>query len=59
MRKSKKFIQKHRYWDFNLDGASDHTRIKDKDKQVLKKQRRRHEKKEANNNVDEVNFLTL
>lgn len=47
MKQSKGFIQKNRYWDFNGDGRFPHDRIKGKDKQVLKKQRRLYEKREA------------
>jgi hypothetical protein len=52
MKQSKGFIQKHRYWDFNGDGRFPTDRIKGKDKEVLKKQRRLYEKKEALQEVE-------
>jgi hypothetical protein len=49
---SKTFIQKHRYWDFDGDGRFPTNRIKGKDKQILKKQRRYYEKKEAKKEIE-------
>lgn len=57
-RKSKSFIQKNREFDFNGDGRFSELRIKGKDKEFLKKQRRLFEKKnlfiEINNLKKEV-----
>lgn len=50
-KKSKVFIQKNRYWDFNGDGRFKKNRIKKKDKQILKKQRRLYEKKQAKEDI--------
>ncbi|PLS19737.1 hypothetical protein CVD28_04820 [Bacillus sp. M6-12] len=52
MKQSKVYIQKHRYWDFNGDGRFPTNRIKGKDKQALKKQRRLNEKKEASMEIE-------
>ncbi|WCK57701.1 hypothetical protein PP175_27070 (plasmid) [Aneurinibacillus sp. Ricciae_BoGa-3] len=46
-KQSKHFIQKNRDWDFNGDGRFPTNRIKGKDKQFLKRQRRQYDKKEA------------
>ena len=48
MTKSKIFIQKNRKWDFTVDGLFSRNRIKGKDKEFLKKQRRLFEKEDEN-----------